>query len=123
IFLVVRGIDARRGRIEEALDCRLPAFFKYVQVDAGGIMHYVRIVIAGEDVSCSTHICGKLINIFDGIDSLTCDVWIAEVGWQDLVPCCLRELGIFEVDARYPEPFICQTPGKMTADKAASTTN
>src|SRR5262245_50842976 len=55
------GVDAGRGRIEDAPGIAPPAGFENVEVDLRRVVHDVGVVLAGEDVAGSPHEVGSRI--------------------------------------------------------------
>jgi hypothetical protein len=59
----VLRIDACRARVEEALDTDTRSGLDHVDVDERRAAHDLRVVLAGEDVSRSSHVGRELIDM------------------------------------------------------------
>ena len=87
IHLVELGVDAGRGGVEVAFDSGFNAQLQSVEVDQRRVVHHRRVVLAGEDVSRSTHVGSKLVDIFDAVHHLGNHPRIAEVANDKVVSC------------------------------------
>jgi hypothetical protein len=67
-------------------------------------MHYVGVIVSGENISGSAHICCELINFIEAsINDFANGDSVTQVANHKVVSVCLGELGKFQVNAADPE--------------------
>lgn len=83
-------------------------------------MHDIGIVFAGEYISGSTHIRGKLVDFVEAtIDHFTHDQRISKIPDDEIIGLGLSILVELEINAADPKPLGLKSPNKMSANKAA----
>src|SRR5687768_16866176 len=96
----------------------------YVQIDRCGIMHYVRIILSGENIACAAHICCQLINFIEWlVEHLPYHLLVGKIADHELVCRGCRKFIMLEIYRPYPISFRFQSFHQMPADKTAGTTN
>jgi hypothetical protein len=97
---------------------------KNVEIDTGGIVHDVGIVLAGENVTRAAHVCCELIDFVEtAVDKMPHKVRITKIAKYEIVGLRLAEAREFKIGPADPETFALKTTDKVMSDKAASPTD
>ena len=56
-----------------------------IEVDGGGVVHDIGIVLSGKDVSGPAHVGGKLVDLIDPIHHIRYQPLIAQVSHDELI--------------------------------------
>jgi hypothetical protein len=83
-------------------------------------MHHLGIMLSGEDIPGATHVCRKLIDLFDVLYSPAGKTLIAQIAHDELVGWRLSILVAFQINPAYPKAFISEPRDKMATDKSTS---
>jgi hypothetical protein len=81
------------------------------------------IVLAGEDISSSTHVGGELVHLFDIGDSLVDHGALPKITEHELIGSAGCKLRHFDVGAPDPKSLALQPANEMPADKTACATD
>src|SRR4030042_1093475 len=117
-------IDTSGRRIENLSDTVLCGKIDDVQVDGCRIVHHIGIMLSGEDISGTAHICGKLIYLIkETVEHVLAHVLIAKIADNEFIGNSGAELGVFEIDSPYPVPLTLQSDHQVVADKPTGSAN
>ena len=83
------------------MDPVFPAYLQHTQVNSRGVVHDLRIVFAGEDISCTTHIGSQLIYLIDVAEHFFDCRNITQIADNEFVSGARGELRIFQIDSAY----------------------
>src|SRR5690606_781430 len=101
-----------------------PARFEHVQIDLRGVVHHVRVVLAGENVAGAAHVGGQLIDLVEAaVDGLPADIPVAEVADDEIVGFRLGEARVLQIHTADPETLPAQPSHNVGADEAAGSQN
>jgi hypothetical protein len=121
--LVVLRVHAGGRGIEELADTGVEPVFEGAQVDRGGVVRDVRVMLSGEQVSNTIHIRCKLVDLIDVPNDIADDVLIPKIGDQELIDRNVGEFVRFEVDGANPKAFGLETLYEVTADEPTGSVN
>src|SRR3974390_3496476 len=117
-------IDTGGRRVKYALAVAFAGNIQDVQIDRSGIVHNMRIVLAGENITGSAHVSCKLIDfVKPAIDDGAAIANFTKVGDNKIVCEGRAVFRIFEIGPANPVSFLLEPRDEMVADKAASPTH
>jgi hypothetical protein len=89
-----------------------------IEVDGGGVVLNIGVVLAGEDVAGTAHVGRQLVDLLDTLDDGPDDVWIAQIAEDELVGGRGGEIVRLEIDGANPVVFGFETFNEVAADEA-----
>jgi hypothetical protein len=97
---------------------------KNVEIDTGGIVHDVGVVLAGENVTRAAHVGCELIDFIEtAVDKMPHKIGVTKVAEYEIIGLRLAEAREFKIGPADPETFALKTTDKVMSDKAASPTD
>ena len=120
VFLVIGRVHTGRGGIEDALAVTLVGRIEDVEVDRGGVVHHVGIIVAGEDIACAAHVGSQLVDLVKlAVDHFTHEQLVAQITHHEIVCLGVREFVHLEVNAAHPIAFALEAADKVPPDESA----
>jgi hypothetical protein len=134
VHLVVLRIHASAtgikdfGSIRTRYMIEATLYLKHIQVDLAGVVHDVEIMLPGKDVTGTTHISSKLIDMVERFALIGCQdlieaVILPQVKNLEFVSHSWLVLRMLEVDTPNPKPFVFKAGHHVVSDKSASAEN
>src|SRR5580704_5925015 len=95
-----------------------------VEVDTRGVVHQVRVMLTGEDVSGPAHVSGQLIDFIEAtIDPMFYEIRITKVADDEIVSLSFAKAREFEIYASNPKAFTLESLDQVVTDEAPCPTH